>query len=119
MLDEQFDFYYADDDYAMTLKKFNEPHALVSRSVVEHLGGENTGSSRDEGNMEFNAIIKKYPDLPKYLYTDGYQWILKNEKLLDGHLKFHKKWGSIKAISMKDKLYKVLSKIGLGKLINW
>ncbi len=117
--DEQFDFYYADDDYAMTLKKHNEPHALVHRSVVEHLGGENTGSSREEGNEAFNSIVNKYPDLPKYLFSDGYKWILKNEKLLDGHLKFHRKWGSIKSISVKNKLSKALSPLGLDRLMPW
>jgi hypothetical protein len=117
--DEQFDFYYADDDYAMTLRKYHEPHALVHRSVVEHLGGENTGSSREEGNEAFKSIINKYPDLPKYLFSDGYKWILKNEKLLDGHLKFHRKWGSIRSISIKNKLAKILSPLGLGRLVSW
>lgn len=117
--DEQFDFYYADDDYAMTLKKHHEPHALVHHSVVEHLGGENTGSSREEGNEAFKSIINKYPDLPKYLFSDGYKWILKNEKLLDGHLKFHRKWGTIRSISIKNKLAKILSPLGLDRLVTW
>lgn len=118
-LDEQFDFYYADDDYAMTLRKYHIDHALVYRSIVEHLGGENTETMRKEGNAEYNEIIGKYPDLPAYLYTDGYSWILKNEKLLNGHMKFHKKWGGVRIIPVKNRMHKMLSKVGLGGLVRW
>ena len=37
-LDETFDFNYADNDYAMTLKKNNIKHAVVYNSKVEHFG---------------------------------------------------------------------------------
>ncbi len=107
-LDETFDFYYADDDYGMTLKKHKVKHAVVKNSIVEHLGGANTETSRKEGNKDFKQISTKYPNLPNYLYTEGYNWILKNEKLLNGHLKFHKKWGSPKWIAFKEKLRKIL-----------
>ncbi len=119
LLDEQFDFYYADDDYAMTLKKYHVRHALVSHSIVEHIGGENTATKKEEGAEAFNNLKRRRSDLPDYLYTEGYNWILKNEKLLDGHLKFHKKWGSIKNIAVKNKLFGMLSKIGLEGLIIW
>ncbi len=113
--DEQFKFYYADDDYAMTLKKYHVPHALVSASVVQHLGGENTETLREEGKEGFVTNATQQKGLPKYLYTEGYNWILKNEQLLNGHLKFHKKWGGIRTISLKNKL----SRIGLGGLVRW
>ncbi|MDI1234664.1 MAG: hypothetical protein PSX81_10310 [bacterium] len=119
LLDEQFDFYYADDDYAMTLKKHHIPHALVLNSIVEHIGGENTATKKEEGADAFKDLKLQRPDLPTYLYTEGYSWILKNEKLLDGHLKFHKKWGTIKSLSIKNKLYGMFSKVGLGALVQW
>jgi GT2 family glycosyltransferase len=37
MLDEQFVFWYADNDYDLTLRKFHVVHALVKSSVVTHL----------------------------------------------------------------------------------
>lgn len=109
MLDETFDFYYADDDYGLTLKHHKIPHALVKKSFVHHLGGANTETRKKEVNKDFALITHKYPNLPKYFYTEGYNWILKNEKLLDGHLKFHKKWGSPKWISFKAKWRKIWS----------
>lgn len=36
-LDEKFTFWYADNDYANTLKKHNINHALVTTSIVDHL----------------------------------------------------------------------------------
>ncbi len=118
-LDEQFEFYYADDDYAMTLRKHHMPHAVVVKSVVRHLGGVNTESNREEGQSEYNRVTSQYPNLPKYLFTDGYKWILRNEKLLKGHLQFHKKWGSVKSIAWKMKLYRLLSILGCGHWVKW
>lgn len=37
MLDERFYFWYADNDYARTLKKYNLKHVLVTSSIVDHL----------------------------------------------------------------------------------
>lgn len=36
-LDERFTFWYADDDYNLTLRKFGFKHALVKSSLVTHL----------------------------------------------------------------------------------
>lgn len=112
-LDENFDFYYADDDYSMTLKKFNIKHARVFNSKVEHLAGKNTESNKKDNDMEFDSNVK-LEGLPKYLFEDNYKWILKNKKLLDGHLKFHQKWGNRKSIAIKNKLFKLAQKINLG-----
>ena len=37
LLDEQFTFWYADNDYDMTLRKYGVKHALVKSSLVSHL----------------------------------------------------------------------------------
>jgi GT2 family glycosyltransferase len=37
LLDEKFTFWYADNDYATTLEKYNIKHALVTTSIVDHL----------------------------------------------------------------------------------
>jgi GT2 family glycosyltransferase len=36
-LDERFKFWFADNDYAMTLQKHGLRHALISRSIVDHV----------------------------------------------------------------------------------
>lgn len=113
LLDERFDFYYADDDYSMTLRKHNIKHALVAKSKVIHLGGKvtkETNNPKESPNLEFDL----FKDLPKYLYRPGYKWILNNEKMLDAHIKFHEKWGGIQAIAIKNRLTNVLAKAGQG-----
>ena len=37
VFDEQFDFWYQDNDYAMVLKTNNEKHALMGLSKVYHM----------------------------------------------------------------------------------
>lgn len=37
LLDEQFTFWYADNDYDMTLRKYGVKHALIKSSLVTHL----------------------------------------------------------------------------------
>jgi len=42
-LDETFDLYFQDNDFARTLQHHGVLHALVPNSFVEHLGGRTTG----------------------------------------------------------------------------
>lgn len=42
--DEKFKFWFADADYAKTLQKFNQKHALISASIVDHLDGMSTST---------------------------------------------------------------------------
>jgi GT2 family glycosyltransferase len=62
--DEQFDLYFQDNDFAMTLKKNSIIHAMIPSSFVEHIGG----------------------------YTTGIYDASKTEKYAEGKLKFEKKW---------------------------
>lgn len=114
LLDERFDFYYADDDYAMTLRKHNIKHALVLNSEVKHLGGM---SSDRKDVSELERIKISFPDLPKYLFEPANNWILKDRKLIEGHLLFHNKWGSPRIISFKNKLSFMLKILKQDKLI--
>ena len=47
-LDERFIFWYADDDYAATLKQKGLPHALVLNSVVEHVESKTLNTENAE-----------------------------------------------------------------------
>ena len=115
-LDEQFSFYYADDDYAMNLRKHNIKHALVTTSEVTHLGGIATSESKKtSNNFNKNKINKK--DYPKYLDKSKNKWILNNDKILEGHLLFHKKWGSQRVIAYKNRFVYILKKINLDLII--
>lgn len=47
-LDEQFEFWYADRDYGLTMLKFNIKHALVPNSIVKHIGNQSHNSIEAE-----------------------------------------------------------------------
>lgn len=114
-LDERFNFYYADNDYAMTLRKYNITHALVCKSKVLHLGGKVSNAiSNKKSNRKNNSIIIK--DIPKYVIAGNMFWILDDEKMLEGVITFHKKWGHRKVIKLKLLVIEFLLKYKLGYL---
>jgi GT2 family glycosyltransferase len=96
--DETFDFYYVDDDYNMTLRKHALKHALITASCVKHLGGQVT-----------KAVMKRESTAETSMCKTGDNWLNKNPKAMEGHKKFHKKWGSQRSIAMKNRFFKILS----------
>jgi GT2 family glycosyltransferase len=67
-LDEQFEFWFCDNDYGMTLQKAGIKHLLVPSSVVNHHDG-NLGKT---GNSAID-------DATKQKYTMGQQQTFKNK----------------------------------------
>ncbi|HEU4497103.1 MAG TPA: glycosyltransferase [Flavobacterium sp.] len=108
LLDETFDFYFADNDYALTLKYHNLRHALVLSSQVLHLEKKSTSLAAEDKSFQ-----KKYK-IPKYLYGEKYKYILDREINLSGFLKYHQKWGPPKLLYRKNKLADIFIKYGLG-----
>lgn len=112
LLDESFDFFYADNDYAMMLKSKNIPHALVYNSRVTHLEKKKTA----QNSTLDQAVIDKYK-IPKYLSQDKYRFVFFSERNLSGFLKFHNKWGNPDFLYRKNKLADIFKSYGLGFLI--
>jgi GT2 family glycosyltransferase len=52
LLDEQFDFWYADNDYGRTLLKHRITHALIGTSKVDHLGNQTHNALSPEKLLE-------------------------------------------------------------------
>ena len=107
-LDEKFNFYYADFDYAMQLQKYNIKHALVTKAIVNHL---ESVSYNQENNINYSELPS---DTPKYLINENWTWILKDKKMVEGVISYHKKWGSRRSIKVKLYAIKLLKSIGLG-----
>jgi len=59
-LDEQFDLYFQDNDFAFTLKKHNILHAMVPTSFVEHLGGYTTKNHDASHTLKYAEDKKKF-----------------------------------------------------------
>jgi glycosyltransferase involved in cell wall biosynthesis len=111
-LDETFSFFYADNDYGMTLKYYNIKHALVFNSYVEHLEKKTKPKTKSILN---EAFIKKY-NIPNYLLKDQFHYLYQNENDFKDFMKFHNKWGSYKLLYRKNKIADLLLKYNLGYL---
>jgi len=90
LFDEQFDFYYQDNDFAMCLRKYGILHALVTHSNVTHV-------------IETNGKVKNEFTTMKKLNAD---------KEL-----FHKKWGSQRIIGIKNRVSGILMFFGLKSVL--
>jgi GT2 family glycosyltransferase len=116
LLDERFDFNYADNDYAMTIKAKNILHAIVHNSNVEHLADKklkNPDGIKLYIQMQ-EASIYDTDELPKYVFNEENKWLLSDNKALVDFLKFHKKWGSPRMLYRKNKITNWLMKYRLG-----
>lgn len=114
MLDETFNFYYADNDYGMTLKYWNIKHALVYNSYVEHLEKKSTNIPQINAEQKAALLIKHQGQLPKYLLEERYDYVFWSESTLLDFLKFHNKWGSPKLLYRKHKIADLLMQFHLG-----
>ena len=116
-LDETFDFNYADNDYAMTLKKYNIRHAVVYKSKVKHLDPKEANIDKgDWYKIQQEKAAKSIEKLPDYIAgADSFA----DKKSLQDHLKFHAKWGSPKKLYRKNKIADLFIKFHLGLFNRW
>ena len=84
LLDERFVFWCCDDDYRMTLKKYNIPHALVCNSVVEHL---ESSSINNIDNKQLRSFRTKLYTTAQQHFFD-FKWNHKSRLIL--YLKYLK-----------------------------
>lgn len=103
LLDSTFDFYCADLDYCLTLRKYNIKHAVVFKSKVNHIGGVSTVKvERKNYLFELDKSGIKYP---KYFKTRIDT--IHNKIALDGHLKFWQKWGGMYSLAAKKYILQI------------
>lgn len=115
-LDERFNFYYADNDYVMCLRKHNIQHALICKSYVIHLGGKVT-EEVVKTDLDFvNSFNYNKRKIPKYVFRENMLQILNDDKMIDGLITFHDKWGNIRIIKLKLLIIEYLKKYNLGFL---
>lgn len=73
-LDENFNFWCADNDYANTLSVLNIKHALVSSSLVDHLETQTLKHQSSERQYELTEKIDAYYE-KKWYPRLGENWI--------------------------------------------
>ncbi|MDQ7948510.1 MAG: glycosyltransferase [Pedobacter sp.] len=60
LLDEQFSFWYADNDYAKTLEQYHIKHALVTTSIVDHMESKTLKTLDQEAQLKITARERFY-----------------------------------------------------------
>lgn len=99
LFDNRYSFYFADNDYSMTLRKNSIKNALVLKSIVYHLGSKNSNTISLPKDKFYNVNWSQND-----LLNINNQWIVSNQKMLEGYLLFHKKWGTQKSISIRKSI---------------
>lgn len=58
--DEKFIFWYADDDFRLTLQKYNLKNALIKEAKVTHLGSETLNKEKSETQFRLQYSANAY-----------------------------------------------------------
>lgn len=108
IFDPVFNFYYADDDYGLTLLKNNIQHRLVINSLVDHLESKTVSCNFNEQN-NLEILDKEGINYPKYLRNDKFKNHIQNLNILRGYLNLYNKWGGNFSLNIKYIIFKRFS----------
>ena len=122
-LDEIFNFYAADDDFLMTLRKYALDNALVTKSYVKHLSQQIT-KKIDEAKSPRITDREKYPIPEKY--KKQYAWLWDDVRHYEAFFKMERKWGNPKTTKRINRMLnkfpvlrkRFITKILYGKKMN-
>ena len=111
-LDELFDFYFADYDYALELRRRNIKHALVFDSRVSHLEDKKQSKTLVPSSKPPAHLMPKHIARFKSLW-----WIYESDRMIDGFHKIESKWGDYRVLRVKQLIHNFLFiQFGIGVL---
>lgn len=93
--DEVFDFYSADDDELMTLRKYAIPNVLVTDSEVKHLSQVVTIKA---GVSKYRVTDKKCFPLSEKEISRGLSWLWDDVRFYNAYRRMETKWGNERMI---------------------
>ncbi len=100
--DEVFDFYGADDDELMTLRKYAIPNVLVTNSEVKHLSQVVTIK---EGINKYRITDKEEYPLSKKEIARGLSWLWDDVRFYNAYRRMENKWGNER---MRGRIHRLL-----------
>jgi len=101
-LDETFYFYFADNDFAMMLRKYNVTNALSINSKVAHLEHKKVSKeSKDYGVL----LNEKRPWITRF---ERFRYIGRSDAMIKGYHLMQRKWGNWLLLSFKSKVFDFL-----------
>ena len=89
--DETFDFYSADDDELMTLRKYSIPNVIVTASNVKHLSQIVTFK---EGIDKYRVTNKELFPLSEKEIARGLSWLWDDVRFYLAYWRMESKWGN-------------------------
>jgi GT2 family glycosyltransferase len=111
-LDELFDFYFADYDYGLELRRRNIRHALVFDAKVSHLEEKKQSKTLVPSSKPPAHLIPKTIARFKSLW-----WIHESDRMIDGFHKIESKWGDYRVLRVKQLIHNFLFiQLGIGVL---
>jgi len=111
-LDESFDFYFADYDYGLELRRRNIKHALVFDSKVSHLEDKKQSRTLVPSSKPPAHLIPKHISRFKSLW-----WIHESDRMIEGFHKIESKWGDYRVLRVKQLIHNFLFiRLGIGVL---
>lgn len=111
--DERFNFYFADSDFIMTIFKYNLRHVAVMEAKVEHIQKNESISKNKNIDELLKELTIDRSEIPKYVLNENRYWLLTDDKMVEGLIQYHKKWGGAKSLKIKAKLAVVSEKMKL------
>jgi len=103
LLDKFFDFYFADYNYALELRRRNIKHAVVFDAKVSHLEVKKQSTALVPSSRRPAHLIPKHIVRFKSL-----RWIYEPDRMLDGIHKIESKWGDYRVLRVKQLVHNLL-----------
>ncbi len=103
--DELYDFYSADGDELLTLRKYAIPNVLVTHSEVKHLSQVVTKKMDEQSSPVVPQEIRdKYP-LTEEEIRRGWTWLWEDIRFYEAYQKDKQKWGHWRVVKRVNRFF--------------
>ena len=104
--DEIYDFYSADGDELLTLRKYAIPNVLVTHSEVKHLSQIVTKKLNEQSSPIIPQEIRDRYPLTDEEIKRGWEWLWEDIRFYDAYQKDKQKWGHWRVVKRVNRLFK-------------
>jgi hypothetical protein len=94
----------------------------VMEAKAEHIQKKESHSHNKNINELLKGLTIDQSKITKYVLKENGYWLLTDDKMVEGLIQYHKKWGGAKALKIKAKLAAASKKIKLSflkRVIYW
>lgn len=103
--DEMYDFYSADGDELLTLRKYAIPNVLVTHSEVKHLSQVVTKKMDEQSSPIIPQEVRDQYPLTDEEIKRGWVWLWEDIRFYEAYQKDKKKWGHWRVVKRVNRLF--------------